>query len=821
MEFKRTPMQALMHAAAHEAAEFHLDEIRPEHLLLAMMKTAGPESEALTRAGANYQTLWKIARGNCEDGISQRPPTHASDDVRRLLQQAQQIARQNGEKEVYAEYALLAILNDRGSLATLMLSIADVDKQTVYQNLVTLIRENRQEADDSNLSKYGKNLNAEAEKGKIDPVIGREKEINRVIQILSRRTKNNPVLIGEPGVGKTAIAEGLAQRIVTGNVPDIMKRKTVISVDMASMVAGTKYRGEFEQRLNETIDELVQQEDTIVFIDELHTIIGAGSSEGSLDASNILKPALAKGQLQVIGATTIDEYRGRIEADAALERRFQPVLVEESSREESVEIIQGLRPRYEAFHKVRLSEEAIRAAVDLTDRYLTDRFLPDKAIDVLDEAQARIHVESYRLSPELLAMEARRRELEEEKSNAALTQNFERAATLRDAISELDRAYEEQKKRAEAADDVLPEVGYDEVAEIVSEWAQVPVTRLTEKESDRYLHLAEALKARVIGQDYAVDTISSALKRARVGLKAHDRPIGSFIFVGPTGVGKTYLAKMIAEELFGDESSLIRIDMSEYMERYSVSRLLGAAPGYVGYEEGGQLTEAVRTKPYSVVLFDEIEKAHPDVFNVLLQLLDDGRLTDGKGRTVDFRNTVLILTSNVGATRLEKSNRIGFETEEEVEKQEYEKMKDVVHEELKQTFRPEFLNRLDEVVVFHRLSEASILEITHLLLDQLMMRIEEIGQHVTYTDAAARLLAKAGFSAEFGARPLERAIRTQVEDLFAEKLLANEMDAAKNYELCVRKQELTLVESGVYRESLAAESTEKADEADSAAVSVR
>lgn len=794
MEFKRTPMQNLMQAAAAESFSFRHEVIDSEHLLLAMLKTGGSETYALTQAGANYNTLRKVVLSNSEIGSSAQPATHASSSARRLIEQAQQMAQQNGEKEVYAEYVLLAILNDRTSLAAVMLTIADVNKQSVYHNLVNAIQEEKASEEKTNLSTYGSNLNDQAKNGKIDPIIGRDKEINRVVQILSRRTKNNPVLIGEPGVGKTAIAEGLAQRIVTGEVPDIIKKKTVYSLDMASMVAGTKYRGDFEQRLNDTIDELINRDDVIVFIDELHTIIGAGSAEGTLDASNILKPALSKGQLQLIGATTIEEYRQKIEEDAALERRFQPVLVEEPSKKDTIQIIQGLRDRYENFHQVIITDEAIVAATDLTDRYLTDRQLPDKAIDVIDEALARVHVDSFKISDKQLELEEKKKRLEEEKTQAALTQEFERAAQLRDELEELDKEYYDYIKEEGSDREEWPSIGFDHVASIVSQWSNVPVTKLTQKESERYLKLDENLKQTVIGQDHAVDTISSALKRARVGLKSPDRPIGSFIFVGPTGVGKTYLAKQIAETLFGDQANLIRIDMSEYMEKYSVSRLVGSAPGYIGYEEGGQLTEAVRSKPYSVVLFDEIEKAHPDVFNILLQVLDDGRLTDSKGRTVDFRNTVIVMTSNVGASRLEKGNRLGFGLEETVEVDEYEKMKEIVHEELKNTFRPEFLNRLDDVVVFHRLSESSILEISRLAMDELMERIQELGYKVSYTDAVAQQLAKDGYQPEFGARPLEREIRTKIEDLFAERMLSNELKKNKNYEICIRQGEITIIE---------------------------
>lgn len=792
MEYKRTSVQQLLQAAAAESYSFRHSVIDTEHVLLAMMKTGGMETQALLRAGANYNTLRKIVLNNNEPGTDENPSMQTSASVRRLLEQARQIALQNNEQEIFAEYVLFAILNDKSGMASVMLTIADVDKRMVYQNLVGMLRENHKQDQESNLSEYGKNLNEEAEAGKIDPVIGRDREINRVIQILSRRTKNNPVLIGDPGVGKTAIAEGLAQRIVSGNVPDIMRDKVVFSIDMATMVAGTKYRGDFEQRLSDTIEELMARKDALVFIDELHTIIGAGSSEGSLDASNILKPALSKGSLQIIGATTIDEYHKRIEKDAALERRFQPVMVEEPTKEDTEAIIRGLKPRYEEFHHVRLTEDAIVAATELTDRYLTNRFLPDKAIDVIDEALARVHVEAFHIPQEEMHYREERDRLEEEKQKAALTQNFEEAAKLRDALATLETQHEEFLQQQKEQEEQWPTIGFDQIAAIVSQWANVPVTRMTEKEADKYLHLDEALKHTVIGQDHAVETVSSALKRARVGLKSANRPIGTFIFVGPTGVGKTYLAKEIARQLFGSAESVIRIDMSEYMEKYAVSRLVGAAPGYVGYEEGGQLTQMVRKKPYSVLLFDEMEKAHPDVFNLLLQILDEGRLTDSQGRLVDFRNTVIIMTSNVGASQLATEKRLGFGVEETVEMDEYDRMKEVVHEELKQTFRPEFLNRVDDIIVFHRLSEKSILRIAELLMDELMSRVESLGYHMSYTDPVLRHLTKISVQPEFGARPLERSIRTKVEDVLAEKMLSGTLEKGNAYTLRMEKNEVVV-----------------------------
>lgn len=797
MEFKRTSVSELIQIAKEESFAFHRDVIDTEHILLAMMKTGGMETVALTRAGANYNTLQRIARNNSKEGIAIEKPDHTSNEVRQLIRIAQGISQQNGETEVFAEYILLALLNDRTSFASTMLAVADINKQVIYKHLMDMLHQKKHQDKETNLSKYGTNLNKKAEDGKIDPVIGRDKEIERMVQILSRRTKNNPVLIGDPGVGKTAIAEGLAQRIVVGEVPDIIKNKTIYSIDMATMVAGTKYRGDFEQRLNDTIKELIEKDDVIVFIDELHTIIGAGSAEGTLDASNILKPALAKGKLQLIGATTIDEYRKKIEKDAALERRFQPVMVEEPSKEETLQILSGLRAKYEAFHHVRISDEAIQAAVGLTSRYLTDRFLPDKAIDVVDEALARIRVNTFSVSKEQLNMEEKREALEKEKNQAALTQDFERAAKIRDELSEVNKKYNEYITAKENSDESWPSVGFDEIAGIVSQWSGVPVNRLTESESSKYINMPKLLKKKVIGQDYAIDTVSAALKRARVGLKGENHPIGTFIFVGPTGVGKTYLSKKIAENLFGDESSLIRIDMSEYMEKYSVSRLVGAAPGYIGYDEGGQLTEMVRSKPYSVVLFDEIEKAHPDVFNILLQVLDDGRLTDSKGRTVDFRNTVIIMTSNVGTSKIGKEKHIGFGNKENVEKDEYENMKEIIHQDLAKTFRPEFLNRLDDIVVFNRLNEKSIQHIADILLNELIQRVDALGYRMTYDKSVVKKLAADGYKPEFGARPLEREIRIKLEDTLADKMLSGEMKKDKDYLITLKDNEMVIEESAL------------------------
>ncbi|HED23743.1 MAG TPA: ATP-dependent Clp protease ATP-binding subunit, partial [Firmicutes bacterium] len=617
---------------------------------------------------------------------------------------------------------------------------------------------------------FGRDLTRLAKEGKLDPVVGREKEIERVIQILSRRTKNNPCLIGEPGVGKTAIAEGLAQRIVEGKVPEILRGKRLVTIELAAVVAGTKYRGEFEERLRKLMAELRQAGNVMVFIDELHTLIGAGAAEGAIDASNILKPALARGELQCIGATTMDEYRKHIEKDTALERRFQPINVGEPTREESIDILKGLRDRYEAHHKVKITDQALEAAVKLGDRYISDRYLPDKAIDLIDEAASRVRIRNYTVPPDLKEVEEKLFNLRTEKEAAVRNQEFEKAAKLRDDEHKLKEELEEQKKEWEQkmGTSDLSLVTEEDVAYIVSSWTGIPTKRLAEEESERLLRLEEVLHRRVIGQDEAVQSVSRAIRRARAGLKDPRRPIGSFIFLGPTGVGKTELGRALAEVLFGDENAIIRLDMSEYMEKHTAARLIGAPPGYIGYDEGGQLTEKVRRKPYSVVLLDEVEKAHPDVFNVLLQILEDGRLTDGKGRTVDFRNTVVIMTSNVGAPMLNKTT-LGFGASSE--EADYEDMKERVMDELKKTFRPEFLNRVDDLIVFHALNEEHIKKIVDIMLDELNRRIEEYSLKVEVTDDVKDRLLREGFDPKFGARPLRRVIQRRLEDGISEELL--------------------------------------------------
>ncbi len=623
------------------------------------------------------------------------------------------------------------------------------------------------------LDKSGRDLTVMAKSGELDPVIGREKEIERVVQILSRRTKNNPVLIGEPGVGKTAIAEGLAQRVVEGNVPQTIADKRVVSLDLSSLVAGTKYRGEFEERLQKVINEIREAKDVIIFIDELHTLIGAGATEGSMDAANILKPALSRGELQCVGATTLDEYRKHIEKDAALERRFQPVVVDEPSAEDTVAILNGLKDSYEAHHKVTITDDAIEAAVKLSVRYITDRFLPDKAIDLIDEASSKVRIKSFTAPPDLKDLEAELEEVKKDKEDAVNHQEYEAAAKLRDKYSEMKKALEDKKNnwQKEQSGTALTVTG-DDIADVVSIWTKIPVSRLQTEEKERLLHLEDTLHQRLIGQKEAVSAVANAIRRAGAGLKSPKRPVGSFIFLGPTGVGKTELAKALAEAVFGNEEAMVRIDMSEYMERHTVSRLVGAPPGYVGYEEGGQLTEAVRRNPYCVVLLDEVEKAHPEVFNILLQVLDDGRLTDSLGRTVDFRNTIIIMTSNVGAENVYRNSKsMGFLSDEENGDDSYEAVKERYMSDLKGTFRPEFINRVDEIIVFHGLAQEDIVAITDLMLKELNSRLAEQKISLNVTEEAKKYLAEKGFDKVYGARPLRRTILTAVEDPLADEIL--------------------------------------------------
>ncbi len=787
----------MLQQAAAEAMGLGHDYIGTEHLLLAMMKTGGIETKALEAAGASYNNLVRGIVSSIGKGESQGPPKGHTPRVKRILEKSAEKARKLGHNYLGCEHILLAVLEDTESFSTMLLGMVSVDPENVRNTLQSMMlnggegKPGEQQLQESTLSKFARDLNAMAREGKIDPVIGREKEIDRIIQILSRRTKNNPILIGEPGVGKTAIAEGLAQRIVEGKVPEIIADKVIASLDLPAMLAGTKYRGDFEERLKQTINDLIESENVVLFIDEFHTIVGAGGAEGAMDASNILKPVLARGELQVVGATTLDEYRKHVEKDAALERRLQPIVVEEPSVEDAVQILLGVRDKYEAHHKVQITDEAVRAAVELSDRYLTDRFLPDKAIDLIDEAASMIRVKNYVAPKDLKSIEQRLKDLDVEKEQSVNTQDFERAAAIRDEIRKLNKELEDARKSWEKEKQTKQmTVGYDEIAKIVSDWSHVPVTRMTQEETEKYMNLDKDLMEDVIGQDTAVKTVAYAIRRARVGLKSPDRPVGSFIFVGPTGVGKTYLAKSIAKRLFGDEDDMIRIDMSEYMEKHTVSRLVGSPPGYVGYEEGGQLTEAVRRKPYSVVLFDEIEKAHPDVFNMMLQILDDGRLTDSQGRTVNFKNTVIIMTSNVGARTLDQKNSLGFATGMDAETNEYNRVHNIINQELKNAFRPEFLNRVDDIVIFRTLNEDDVRRIAQIMLDDTKKRLAAIDVDVEFEEDVVELIAKKGYDKTFGARPLQRTIRSMIEDEMAAAILRG--DLSKDDKIVVRVEDETV-----------------------------
>ena len=703
---------------------------------------------------------------------------------KKVLNLAMDEARKMGHNYIGTEHLLLGLIREGEGVAVRILMDSKSDINNIKDEVVDLLggkdsmnkKKQSSGGKTKNLDEYSRDLTEMAKENKLDPVIGREKEIDRVIQVLSRRTKNNPVLIGEPGVGKTAIIEGLAQRIVSENVPELLLEKRVVSLDLSSLVAGSKYRGEFEQRLKSVMNEIIENGNIILFIDEMHTLVGAGAAEGAIDAANILKPALARGEIQAVGATTLDEYRKHIEKDAALERRFQSVLVEENSTDQAIDILKGLRDPYEAHHKVKITDQAIEEAVLLSHRYISDRFLPDKAIDLIDEAASKVRLSNSTRPPEFKELNEKLEEVEKEKEAAIKNQEFEKAARMRDKEKELKEEldklknnWEDEKGKADAV------VTTEDIAEVVSNWTGIPVTKLEEAETEKLLRLEEELHERVIGQDEAINAVSEAVRRARAGLKDPNRPIGSFIFLGPTGVGKTELAKTLAETMFNDEEAMIRVDMSEYMEKHSVSRLVGSPPGYVGHDEGGQLTEPVRRKPYSVILFDEIEKAHPDVFNVLLQILEDGVLTDTHGRKVDFKNTIVIMTSNVGADFIEKQSQLGFKAGND-EKANYEKMKDNVMTQLRKTFRPEFLNRLDEIIVFHSLSKEHIKQIVDLMLDDLRERLKEKEIELEMTEAAKNKLAEDGYDSEFGARPLRREIQRQIENSLSIKILDKELE---------------------------------------------
>lgn len=778
--------QKVLMLAKEEAKGLKHPAVGTEHLLLGLIREGeGIAAKALQGVGIDLDSVRTQVQSVVGVGTAQQiTEVGFTPRAKKVLELANDEGRKQGVNYVGTEHILLGLIREGEGVAARVLANMNVSSDKVLRQVMYLLGEGPAmsggiggpapqagESKTPNLNEFGRDLTKLATEGKLDPVIGRGNEIERVIQILSRRTKNNPVLIGEPGVGKTAIAEGLAQRIVENKVPEILTEKRVITLDISSVLAGSKYRGEFEERLKKILDEIRASGNVILFIDELHTLIGAGAAEGAIDAANILKPALARGELQCVGATTLDEYRKYIERDAALERRFQPITVGEPSVEEAVTILKGLRDRYEAHHRVKITDEAISAAVKLSDRYISDRFLPDKAIDLVDEAASKVRLQSFTAPPDLKELEAKMEGLRKEKEAAVLSQEFEKAAMFRDQEHKIKQQLEELKMEWENARGLEKSVvSAEDIAHIVSSWTGVPVQKLAEEESERLLRLEDVLHNRVVGQDEAVKAVAKAVRRARAGLKDPKRPIGSFIFLGPTGVGKTELARALAEALFGDEDATVRIDMSEYMEKHAVSRLVGAPPGYIGHDEGGQLTEAVRRKPYSVVLLDEIEKAHPEVFNILLQVLEDGRLTDTRGRTVDFRNTVIIMTSNVGANLIKKEAVMGFITNSSAAN-DYEAMKQRVMDELKKSFRPEFLNRVDELIVFHSLGNEHLQRITALMLDALSKRLAEQQLVLKVSETAQALVAKEGYDPAYGARPLRRAVQRLIEDPLAEEML--------------------------------------------------
>ena len=820
--FTQRAQQTLM-LAQRIAAELQQPYVGTEHFLLALLKTNASVPDAVSDR-MSYDSVVAELREHLEmtnaTDESRGPRIELSPRAKKTLENSVLESHKLGQNYVTVEHLWLALLGNDDGVAGGLLRKAGVDLSGAREQLLRQMRENAgneeaprripgfppfatargrngNENQKSELEKYSRDLTAAAEKNELDPVIGRETEIQRIIQILIRRTKNNPVLIGEPGVGKSAVAEGLAQRIIQGNVPELLAGKRVMSLDIGSMVAGTKYRGEFEERLKNVMDELHKAGNVLLFIDEIHTIIGAGATEGSLDAANILKPALSRGEIQCIGATTLDEYRKHIEKDAALERRFQPVVVGEPTAEETLSILYGLRDRYEAHHKVRITDEALAAAVKLSDRYIPDRYLPDKAIDLMDEAASRVRIQACTAPPDVREQEKRLEAVVIEKKEAISHQDFEKAAALRDQERNLNREIEE--KRAEwnrAQSTARDTVTEEDIAQVVSQWTGIPVSRMTEQEAQRLVRLEETLHQRLIGQEEAVSAVARAIRRARAGLKDPKRPIGSFIFLGPTGVGKTELCRALGEAMFGDEDSVIRLDMSEYMEKHTVSRLVGSPPGYVGYEEGGQLTEAVRRKPYSVVLLDEVEKAHPDVFNMLLQILEDGRLTDNTGRVVSFKNTILVMTSNAGAHVIGSGRAMGFGASQKTETRDYEAMKESVMKEVKELFRPEFINRVDELIVFHSLTEEEIRRITELMLKQVADRLREQEILLTWDSKVTDKLAKEGYDPKFGARPLRRLIQRTVEDTMSEELLQGHVQLGQEIRLTVKKDQIVPVNTG-------------------------
>lgn len=782
--------QRVLSFAQEAALELGHDYVGTEHVLIGLIKVKnGVAAKALNELGLSAETIIEDVEEHIGRGNKKASSVYMTPRVKHVLELAVEVANHMNHNYVGTEHILLGLLSDGGGVAVGLLRNHNIRASDIVEVIRDILgssgrtshnsEDNQDSSSLGDLADFGTDLNESAKQGKIDPVIGRDKEISRVIQILSRRTKNNPVLIGEPGVGKTAIAEGLAQRIVNGNVPEILRNKRIISLSISSMLAGAKYRGEFEERLKKAIDEVQKHDDMIIFIDEIHTLVGAGATEGAMDAANILKPALARGEFQVIGATTLDEYKKHIEKDAALERRFQPVLVGEPSEEDALEILRGLRDRYEAFHKAKITDEALEAAVSLSSRYITDRFLPDKAIDVVDEAASKVRMKVFSAAPDVKALETRLADVKKEKEAAVTAQEFEKAAEMRDEEKRIEKEINDKKNAAKKNSDAKLVVTDEDIASVVAQWTGIPVSKIAQEESESLLHLEEELHKRVIGQDEAVVAVSKAVRRARAGLKDPKRPIGSFLFLGPTGVGKTELARALAVALFGDETAMIRLDMSEYMEKHTVSRLVGAPPGYVGYEEGGQLTDAVRRKPYSVILLDEVEKAHADFFNILLQVLDDGRLTDSQGRTVDFRNTVIIMTSNLGANALRKSSpELGFLAAKKSDSASdasnivnFKEAKKSVMDSVKRHFRPEFLNRIDEMIVFHALTSNDLKQIVTILMDTVVKRLGDMGLSLEISPAAMDMLVKEGSDFSMGARPLKRAIQRLIEDPISDLIL--------------------------------------------------
>ncbi len=780
--------------------------IGTEHLLWGLVKEGGGiAANVLASNGVTESKVMEKIISIVGKGDGSLPVSGYTPRTKRVIELSYAETRRMGQNYIGTEHIMLAILREGESIAVRILMELGVDINKLYDSIITMLQEDTpaavvankpraEEVQTPTLDQFGRDLTAMAREGKIDPVIGRDKEIERIIQILSRRTKNNPCLIGEPGVGKTAICEGLAQKITEGNIPEILKGKRVVALDLSSMVAGAKYRGEFEERLKKSIEEIRNAGNVILFIDELHTIVGAGAAEGAIDASNILKPLLARGEIQVIGATTHDEYRKYIEKDAALERRFQPIQIGEPTQEEAIEILNGIRDKYEAHHNVKITDKAIEAAVRLSTRYITDRFLPDKAIDLIDEAASKVRLQSFTAPPDLQELEQKIEQLHKMKEDAIINQEFEKAASLRDQENALKEEMNSRKEQWKMKNQKETQcVTEEEIAAVVSTWTGIPVSRLAHEETEKLKNLENILHQRVIGQDEAVKAVAKAIRRGRVGLKDPKRPVGSFIFLGPTGVGKTELSKALAEALFGDESHMIRLDMSEYMEKHTVSRLVGSPPGYVGYDEGGQLTEKVRRKPYAVVLFDEIEKAHPDVFNVLLQILEDGRLTDASGRLVDFRNTVIIMTSNIGARDIVEPKRLGFSAALENAAKDYEEMKKNVMNELKKTFRPEFINRVDELIVFHPLTRENINDIAALMLDEVAKRLKNTNITLTVDDQVKEFLAEKGYDKVYGARPLRRTIQNMVEDRLAEEILEGKISEGDSVRIVVNGDKLEFI----------------------------